>query len=190
MAKKKRLIYLLEKLQKGTLSNAEIKELEERETEIFPKMIVETQKSVGKAFQVNYKTVGRWKKAGMPWESGKYNLAQIKEWLLTKEEKKQNHNKGKNDFWDTSFREFKARLMKIEYEVRVGELIEEKDVLEAFVQRIIAVKRGLLALPRALAPQLVGLEMRQIENALRSSVEGLIKNFSVGGKFLKKNEKS
>lgn len=190
MAKKRRHLALVEKLAKGksstpSLSRSEIHELERFELPPGSPAIVDTQEKVAKAFNVAVRTVQRWQRDGMPLTSDKrYDLADIQAWRIVNRKRKKS-KQGSKEHWDTQFREFKARLAEIEYKKELGELIPKKDVEQAFIHRIITIKRGLLALPRYLPPQLKGMDAREIENILRTHIEELIDNFSKGGKLSK-----
>lgn len=184
MAKKKRHIYLLEKMAKGksgspTLSKAELKELAEFECNPNSPGMVDSQEKVAKGFGVAVRTVERWVKDGMPaMRDGRYNLADIQEWRFNKKKIKEGAAKDKGSKWEDQFREFKARLAEIEYKKKMGELLSREEVEHNEVQRVIAVKRSLLMLPRSLPPQLVGLEPRQIQLILLDRVKEICNNFA------------
>jgi len=81
MAKKKRHIYLLEKLQKNQpLSRAEINELGPLEQGSIPLGYVATQEEVAEIFTVSARTVRRWVENGMPRDPQGYNIKKISEW--------------------------------------------------------------------------------------------------------------
>jgi hypothetical protein len=80
IARKKRYLHLIEKLHSGTaLSKQEIKELEDFEAEPLGDAIVKTIEEVAKIMEVNWRTVYRWKRDGMPvTKAGFYDLEEIK----------------------------------------------------------------------------------------------------------------
>ncbi|MEK7851170.1 MAG: hypothetical protein AAB275_04745, partial [Deltaproteobacteria bacterium] len=87
VAKKKRQIHLLDKLQKGKpLSTAEIRELEQFEGGgALPPGVVRTQGEVASALRVDKRTIERWVSDGMPREpEGDYNLIDIPAWRMVK----------------------------------------------------------------------------------------------------------
>lgn len=192
MAKKKRYLYLLDKLAKGksgspTLSKTELRELAEFECDPSSPGIVDSQEKVAKRFGVAVRTVERWVKEGMPIGSGGgYNLTDIQTWRFTRKKDRQGKTKNNVDKWTDQFREYKAKLAEIEYRKKTGELITRDEVEQSFVQRVIAIKRSLLMLPRSLPPQLVGLEPRQIQGILLDRIKEICNNFAQGYRIVKK----
>lgn len=187
MAKRKRHIHLLEKLQKGKdLTPTEIKDLSRFEEGPIPPGIVENQDQVAKAFGISARTVRHWIKDGMPvTKEGRYDVKEIQAWRFIHAKKRGNQKKNQEN-WEAKYREFKAKTAEIEYRKRLGELIPRTDVEKGLVQIIIAVKRAFLALPRAMAPQLMGLEPRQIEALLTVRIKEIIKMFSEDRIFTEK----
>lgn len=191
MAKKKRYIYLLEKLRGGkpatTLSKSELKELEKFAADPDSPGIVDSMVKVAKAFEVSDRTVRYWAKDGMPMTpDGKYDLTEIQAWHFLKKHPEKSGKETHSQKWEGEYREYKARLMRIEYERKLGNLIPKEEVEKQMVQRIIAVKRAFLSLPRALAPQLVGMEPREIESVLMGRIKEIIENFAQGKKVTHK----
>lgn len=87
MAKKKRHIHLLEKLQRGkTLSRAETNEIEKFERGSVPPGYVTTQEEVAEAFGVDPRTVRRWAIKGMPRDAHGYNILKIDKWRQRKDD--------------------------------------------------------------------------------------------------------
>lgn len=191
MAKKKRLIYLLEKLRnEKTLSKAELNELEKLEKGALPAGYVAGQDELSEIFGVNPRTIRRWAKQGMPKASeGCYSIAAIQEWRFRNDKRKKTE-KTKDGEWELRFRQYKALLAEIEWKEKTGQLIPIGDVERDSVQKIIAIKTKFLSLPRTIAPQLVGLEVQKIESILRIRIEEIINDFASGKViYNKKNPK-
>jgi len=184
VAKKKRQIYLLQKLQQQqSLSRAEIKEIEEYfRAPSLPPGIVESQEKVAQAFGVAVRTVERWAKDGMPRRpDGTYSLADIQEWRYARKLAKTAKPSSRNKIdWETEYRKNKALLAEIELKERMGELVPLADVKREIVREFVSVKNKLLALPRVLAPQVAGLEVRQAEDVIRRRMLEIINDFSRG----------
>jgi len=194
MAKKRRHIHLLEKMQRGksatpTLSKTEIKELESFERDPSSPGIVDSQEKVAKVFGVAVRTVERWAKDGMPvTPQGRYDLLEIRAWRTIKNQRK-NSGTGKNnnvDLWDSRYRECKAKLAEIALKKAVGELLPRETVEADLVHISLTVKRAFLGLPRQVAPQLAGLEPRQIESLLSTRIQEIIGKFADGKIFTDK----
>ena len=87
MAKKKRHIFILEKLQKGVaLTKGEIAELEILELGKLKKGYVSTQDELAEVFGVDPRTVRRWIKSGMPKDEEGFNILEIKYWRDSRNE--------------------------------------------------------------------------------------------------------
>lgn len=192
MAKKKRHTHLLEKMQKSkALTQAELKELAKFEGGQISPGIVENLSQVAKVFKVTYRTVQRWAVDGMPATSdGKYDLTEIQAWKLARADKTGSKKNIDKEKYEANFRKYKALLAEIDYRTRLGELIPRDEVESGRVQRILAVKTAFLSLPQTLAPQLVGLDARQIMAIMDKRIIEIIEKFSnkhgkVGEKIVK-----
>ena len=185
MAKKKRHIYLLEKMQKGkALSPSELQELAKYENgdDVSPS-IVETQKDVARAFAVSARTVRYWIEDGMPVEEdGRFDLVRIQSWKFFKKEKKGNKDNGSGEKtnWEAKEIEFKAKLKEIAYKEKMGQLIDRSIAEEALSEIIITAKRQFLSLPKQIAPQLVGLDAQKIDEILDERLKEIIGGFAEG----------
>jgi len=181
IAQKKRHIHLLQKIQQGqTLSSGELRELQKLEGTELPAGVVETQGEVARALKVAIRTVQRWAKDGMPQTpEGFYDITGIQAWRLLKDNEVASSDTDKEK-WDTKFRQMKALLAEMEYKKRLGELVTLGEVEEGRVQRILAVKKALLSLPRRVAPQVAGLDVRAAQGVLEKRIHEIIDNFSKG----------
>jgi hypothetical protein len=180
VAKKKRQIHLLDKLQKGKpLSISEIRELEQFEGGTLPPGVVRTQGEVAKALRVDKRTVERWVSDGMPREpEGYYNLIDIQAWRLVKKEKGSNPDEKEKIKWDIRYREYKARLAEFELKKAYGQVINRELVEAGMIARILAVKSALWALPKVVAPVVSGMEPREAEAYLRERVKEIFLQFA------------
>jgi phage terminase Nu1 subunit (DNA packaging protein) len=186
MAKKKRHIHLLEKLQKSQpLTSSELKELSKYESGPDEPGIVDSQEQVAKAFGVSLRTIAYWAKDGMPvTRDGRYDLKEIQAWRFILKHGDGDQSNGKPgskkalEEWEAKYREYKALREQMRYRQEIGELVERSLIEDGLIKISLAVKRAFLALPRNIATQLVGLEPRQIEARLRERVQEIIKDFS------------
>ena len=179
IARKKRYLHLIEKLHSGTaLSKQEIKELEDFEAEPLGDAIVKTIEEVAKIMEVNWRTVYRWKRDGMPvTKAGFYDLDEIKKWYDGKAGNADEEIEGKI-YWETKLRKYKASLLELELKRVTGELLPRDEVEKGRIARIIAVKRAFLALPTRLAPVLAMKEPREIEVELYEAISEIIDEFA------------
>lgn len=179
LAKKKRQLYLYNKLQSGKpLSVSEIKEVEAFEASPLSPGVVRTQAEVAQALSVDKRTIERWAGQGMPVTSeGNYDLMDIKAWRMTRQRYK-NLGETEKDKWDIEYRKNKALLMKIDYEKILGQFISKEEVQKGRIARIIAVKRSFLALPTRLAGVLAMKEPPEIETILYESICEIIDEFA------------
>lgn len=180
VAKKKRQIHLLDKLQKGKpLSTAEIRELEEFEGGTLPPGAVRTQAEVAKALRVDKRTVERWVSDGMPREpEGYYNLIDIQAWRWVKNERGDDPDEKEKTKWDIKYREYKARLAEFELKKAYGQVLSKEVVEAGRVARILAVKSALWALPKVVAPVITTMEPREAEAYLRERVREIFIQFA------------
>jgi len=114
IAKKKRHLYLYEKLHSGTpFTPAELKELERLEAESdLPNGVVDTKEKVAKALNVSVRTVYYWAKEGMPvTPEGHYDLLEIKAWRMTQQSYRDVRDTEKEK-WDIEYRKNKALYIK------------------------------------------------------------------------------
>ncbi len=134
---------------------------------------------VAKKFGRVHRTIDRWIQDGMPRrDDGRYDIAAIKEWRA-----KTDPNFGLSEEsgkWKALYLEMRARLKELEHNKAVGELLPKDEVEKGRVARIMVVKRALLAFPKIVAPQVVGLKPREIEEILRFRVEEIITQFAKG----------
>lgn len=181
LAKKKRHIHLLQKIQQGqTLSGSELRELQKLEGTELPVGVVETQEQLAKAFKVSVRSIQHWVRDGMPkTPEGMYDITEVQAWRLLKNNQGAGSDTDKEK-WDTKFRQMKALLAEMEYKKRLGELVTKEEVEEGRVQRILAVKKALLSLPRRVAPQVVGLDVRAAQNVLEKRINEIIDHFAKG----------
>ena len=77
------------------------------------------------------------------------------------------------------------KLKELTYLVETKELIPRSEILNEFLQRINAVKSGLIMLHRSLPPALVGKDARQMSEIIKGRVYHLLERFSRQGKWLK-----
>lgn len=180
VARKKRQIHLLDKLQKGKpLSTSEIRELEQFEGGNLDPGIVRTQGEVAKALRVDRRTVERWVDEGMPREpGGYYNLIDIQAWRQVKKEKGDDPDEKEKTKWDIKYREYKARLAEFELKKAYGQVLSREVVEAGRIARILAVKTALWALPKVAAPVVVNMEPREAEAYLRERVKEIFFQFA------------
>ncbi len=176
LARKKRHIYLVEKLQRGQpLSKKEIDELGEFENE--PKQhdkpwIVDTQKEVAQAIGVSVRRIRYMKRAGMPVEDdGRYNVVLIERW--------RHRHTGPNDKWESKNKELKYRMAELKFKQMAGELISREEVENGRVERIMAVKSAMFQLPRSVAVMLANIRNpREIETYLTEKMREICNTFA------------
>lgn len=188
IAHKKRHIHLLEELQTNkSLPQSKIKELQKYEGGPTMPYIVSTQEDVSRAFAVAARTVPRWIKDGMPvMTDGKYNLLDIDNWRLIRQKKKEERQPNPKEFWDVKLKESKSKMADLALKKATGDLVPKSDIEKILNQMIGSFKRHLLSLPRIMAPQLQGLEPREIEALLASRIQEIISAFAQGKKLFKK----
>lgn len=189
IAHKKRHIHLLEELQTNkSLPQSKIRELQKYEGGPIMPGIVTTQQDVSKAFGVSVRTVERWIRDDMPVMSdGKYKLLDIDNWRLLRQKKKEvRGHSDEKELWDIKLKENKAKMAELALKKATGELLPKGDIEKILDQMISTFKRQILSLPRIMAPQLQGLEPREIEALLSARLREIIGAFAQGKRLFKK----
>jgi len=198
MAKKRRQIQLIEKLQSGrsstpALKKGEIRELEELSSESESRGYAESQESVARAFGVSVRTVARWLKEGMPpAQDGKYDLEKINSWRAEHEGKVSGGRKGvyaDKVRWEIARLKEDVKKRRIENDVRKGKLILRDKVEKELINISLAMKRALLVLPNTISLRCFGQEPRKIKAIVQEEVENVIDRISESKIFDKKKEK-
>ena len=180
LARKKRHIHLLEKVQSGrALTAHELKELSEFEHSPAPPAgCVKTTKEIAKAFKISHRSAQRWAEEGMPKTSdGFYDLTEIYAWRLAKLEQK-NEDESKVVRWEDYFRQYKALLAELEYKRKLSEVVSREEVEQDWIERILTVKKAFLSLPKRLAPQVVGVDIRTAEAVIDKRIREIISGFA------------
>ncbi|MDD5449654.1 MAG: hypothetical protein PHO42_03545 [Candidatus Omnitrophica bacterium] len=186
LAKKKRYLHLLEKVQTGkALSSVELRELSKYESPLGPGEL-ETKEQVAAAFGVAIRTIHYWIRQGMPVSpNGRFDIGKIQEWRLSTGQKKNTEVILNREALDTRLKEIRIKREEAKLKKELGELITKYDVEKVMNQLITVFKRSFLSLPRSLAPQLVGLEPREIEAIISARIKEIIISFSQGKKLFK-----
>jgi hypothetical protein len=123
--------------------------------------------------------VRHWIKEGMPvTPQNKYDLIEIRSWRLLRDKRKKSSGQKKDnaEFWETKYREYKARLAETEYKKRIGKLVDKEEIFAEFDIIHSGIKQRLLILSRQLAPALVGLDARQIDQLIDLRIKEAIKD--------------
>lgn len=204
--KARELKNLENKLNRGkNLTAAEIKRFDQLQAELqgieglnLPEGVVRTAKEVAEHFGRTVRTIRHWAGRGMPQLPNGYDLKAIEAWAVREglvngpaggEGPRDPDGAGGNgdgsvfrdkNFYETELKRVQSELKELELAKQQGKLIPVEDVEAGRVARITAVKRALLAIPRALAPQLVGLEAREIEALLMERMRDICGRFAQG----------
>lgn len=189
-ARKQRKLPLLGRLRKwyegGTpLSPSDLAELAELVGDRPKTGVVRTQREVSQAFEVSIRTVKNWLADGMPRLENGYSLLEIQTW---RDGNGSNGNaagdqlelglKDRGRLADVLYREAKREKEELAVAERKGLFIPRKEVEERDVARMVVLRRRLLALPKTLAPAVVGMEPREIEAWSREYVEDILRGFA------------
>lgn len=196
IARKKRYISLVEKLQRGTLSAKELKELEEfekaeqnKESDVFDGTVDLGMISV--FLEKSSRMVRRYIKQGMPvirdasGEISRFKVSDVFKWFYAS----QNPEDGSKDYWENEYRKNRAKLSELELKQKEGELIPFADHASIVKNQIRGIKSGFLRLPKYIAPKLYQQEPRVMCEMLDAELRYIINQFA-GVKSVDKNSKS
>lgn len=185
IAKKKRYIALVEKLQRGSLSSKELKELEEFEksgqrpagiidgTVDLPTLCVYFEKSP--------RMIRRYVQQGMPvlrdasGEIARFKVGDVFKWFYKKQGSEEDNGK---DYWDKEYRKNRAKLSEIELKQKEGEVIPFEDHVSIVKNQIRGIKAGFLRLPKHIAPKLYQQDPKVICEVLDHEIRYIIEQFA------------
>jgi phage terminase Nu1 subunit (DNA packaging protein) len=185
IAKKKRYIALVEKLQRGSLSSKELKELEEFEksgqrpagiidgTVDLPTLCVYFEKSP--------RMIRRYVQQGMPvlrdasGEIARFKVGEVFKWFYKKQGSEEDNGK---DYWDKEYRKNRAKLSEIELKQKEGEVIPFEDHVSIVKNQIRGIKAGFLRLPKHIAPKLYQQDPKVICEVLDHEIRYIIEQFA------------
>jgi len=140
--------------------------------------IVKTQKEISRVLGVSTRTVSFWITEGMPQTpEGLYDVIAIQKWRLDRNTKGDPSDVKERNKWDSQYRQYKALNEELEYQKNKGELLDRKEVWEEQAKQVQDVKRKFLVLGTVIAPQLVGLGVREIQELIDSKVKEIIRSF-------------
>lgn len=144
--------------------------------------------AVAAVWGITPQAVGLWhSKQGCPRNpDGTYNLAAVIAWREARIRAEADLEPGPGGGAQSpeleGWRRARRKMAELELERISGSLISLEEVERGRVERVIYLKRSMLALPRQVAPVLVGLEARQIQTLLKERLEDMIREYAGEGK--------
>jgi len=148
---------------------------------------VGTIAALGAEFGASTYTMAHWRTNGAPMErtAHGYAVEPLRAWVRENRELVDRRRKPQDteaidreyDAAKALQKRYQARLARLEYRHRVGELISKEEMKSRDVARIVAVKRGLLSLPKSVAHEIVGRDPREVEVILTRKVRDLLERF-------------
>lgn len=148
---------------------------------------------LARCFGVDRSMVTRWKKAGMPENKGLFSLPECIKWRLEREADAmapKNAVSTEGEKWLTAFRKERARISRIERRKLQGEVINRADVVSEWVNRILCVRQGMLALEHRLTPRLEGKSVSEMRTIIHEEAYCMLTNYSRGGNYCKTPEET
>jgi phage terminase Nu1 subunit (DNA packaging protein) len=147
-----------------------------------------TTDDIAGLFDVDESTVKRWVAAGLPCDRNgrkprKFDEGEVAAWL------KANNKTGKpgrpqtevgKELTAAKIRKENALAKKYELEIAAteGTLIPRAEVERQKVQKVAALRNGLLSLPASLAPTLEGMTAAEIQGEIEGAVVGLLEQYA------------
>ena len=152
-----------------------------------------------KIFSVSQSQLSKWIKEGNLHSSmrGYCKLDEVFEyWKFNKQNVESlDVNKDENDQDDMALAEIKRQIQseilkekKINNKKLKGELLEKKDVLSAWINRLSDLKQGLLNLKSRLSTKCALKSQTECAEVIEKEVDQIFINFSRDGKFCKKED--
>ena len=182
LARERTLEHLRGVLRVRGLKPSEWRLLERLEAEAEGRQVVRTVEELAEALGVTKRTVLRWKKQGMPvLPSGAFDVEAVRRWRGLPDPEPSGEPAPDSAGGDPAraYKREQAELVRLKRLKMAGKLISRREVAREFARRVAAVKAGLLALPRAAAPDLVGLTSeREVIEALKPHVRALLEQYA------------
>lgn len=140
---------------------------------------VKTQASAAKKLGISVRQFRAWISEGAPVRpDGRYSLQAIRRWRDGLNGGQNLSDREKLLKAQAREREAKAELCELQLDIEKGAYISRDEIKERDRRRIAVVKRGLLGLPRSVAPLLAGLSPPEAEQLLMTKVRDLLRHFS------------
>ncbi len=137
-------------------------------------------KQAAAELEISPRTLRDWAQAGCPKHDDGYDIEEVKLWRDTHGERTRTRGDmhARLQEAEARYREIKGELATLQLKFKKGELLDKAVVERGRVERILAVKSALQALPRQAAPSVVGMtDIVKIEEILRGIVENAIRSF-------------
>ena len=185
IAKTKRHMALIEKLQKTSLSSKEVRELEEFEKGTKPNEQGIIDGTVNMAAICVYlekspRMIRRYVSQGMPvirdskGEIFRFKVAEVFRWFYGGRD----YDKDEKSQWDIEYKKNRAKLSNIELKEKERELIPHVEHVSILKNQIRGIKAGFLRLPKYIAPRLYQQEPKVICEMLDNELRYIIGQFS------------
>lgn len=149
--------------------------------EIAEAEIIENQAAAALLLGKSTRTVRRYEKEGMPTAVKNGKKVYIRSMLLlfaANEGKKPTQTKLKKDEGSADLTQTKAEIAKMDLEIKRGEWIKKADYDRRDIERVQAVKKSLLALPRKVVPLLRDQTPARMQEILKKEVVFIINMFA------------
>jgi len=148
-----------------------------------------TTDDICEILDIDESTLKRWVGMGLPCTRGgkrvprQFNEGEVVAWMRANKltgKPGRPLSEGGKDLQAAKLRKENAMARKYELEnARTeGELLDRGEVEQQRVQRVVALRGGLLTLPASLAPALEGRSAAEIEAAIEAAVERLLTQFA------------
>ena len=196
IAKKKRYIALVEKVQRGTITSKELKELEAFEDpNDKPKIVDGTVDlpTLALYFEKSPRMIRRYVKQGMPvlrdklGEISRFNVSEVFKWYY-RFQLGVDENDSK-DYWDKEYKKNRAQYYETLRKKEEGTLIDFKDHLSIVKNQVRSIKAGFLRLPKHIAPKLYQQDPKVICDMMDEEIRFIINQFAGAGQSVKNSKK-
>jgi phage terminase Nu1 subunit (DNA packaging protein) len=144
--------------------------------------VVSTLREVGECLGRGERMAQHWKADGMPVRAdGRYDVGAIAAWLV-REDRTRARSGGSarelREHYEAEYRRLKCELAEIRLRIDRGELIDRAVEQERIVEILREFRSRLLAVPGALAAQLVGLGVLEIKARLEARVSDALESLT------------
>ncbi len=189
LARKKRYIFLVEKMGRGeTLTSKELKELENlskyfEKSEDKPIVLEGTVDlpTLAVYLEKSHRMIRRYVKQGMPvirdadGEISKFKVSEVFKWYYSG---KGTDEEGGREYWDIEYKKSRAKLNDLFLKEKKKEIIPFAEHVSIVKNQIRGIKSGFLRLPKYIAPKLSQQDPKVICEILDKEIRSIINQFA------------
>ena len=145
-----------------------------------PRKALLDQRELAAALKTTDRNVRAWVGQGMPRTRGRYDLAQVVDWLAQRGVGPFRGGTAAGDPAASDGKRVRTALLQLELDQRRGLLIDRAEAERRHAQIALTVRASLMSMPAIVAQQLANLPAAEVERILRARFVALCNQFREG----------